>query len=351
MSYLHFFTGGKTTIMREALEVLDSLHLNFSAKGLFVLNLTLAFIMFGVALEIKPDHFRKIIQNPKSTVIGFISQFFFLPAVTFIVILLLSDLITPTIALGMILVASCPGGNISNFISSLAKGNVALSVSLTAIATLSAIILTPLNFAIWGKLYIIAYNVRETQLLQPITIDPFEMFKTVFILLGIPLILGMYFNYKYPKLTAKIVKPLKNISVLLFMAIVIVMFTNNYDFFINHILYIFIIVLVHNGIALSTGFTAATVFKRSSYDRRSITIETGIQNSGLALVLLFNPDIFPDTITINGVTRPLEIGGMAFIAAWWGIWHILAGLSLAAIWSRIPVGEGRRIFKFLKRRS
>ncbi len=337
--------------MREALEVLDSLHLNFSEKGLFTLNLTLAFIMFGVALEIKPENFRKILHNPKATVIGFISQFFFLPAITFIIIILFSGLITPTIALGMILVSSCPGGNISNFISSLAKGNIALSVSLTAIATISAIILTPLNFAIWGKLYILAYNVKETHLLQPITIDPIEMFKTVFILLGIPLILGMIFNHKFPKLTAKIVKPLKNLSILLFMAIVIVMFANNYDFFISHIFYIFMLVLIHNAVALSTGFTAASAFKLPSLDRRSITIETGIQNSGLALVLLFNPAIFPETITVNGAVRPLEIGGMAFIAAWWGIWHILAGLTVAGIWSRIPVGKGATYLKVFKRKS
>ncbi|MBE0653591.1 MAG: bile acid:sodium symporter family protein, partial [Bacteroidales bacterium] len=262
-----------------------------------------------------------------------------------------SNLITPTIAMGMILVASCPGGNISNFISSLAKGNVALSVSLTAIATMSAILLTPLNFAIWGKLYILAYNVKQTHLLQPITIDPLEMFKTVFILLGIPLVLGMIFNHKFPKLTGKIVKPLKNISILLFMAIVVIMFTKNYDHFIRHIYYIFILVLFQNAAAFLTGFGSASLFRLSSFDRRSISIETGIQNSGLALVLLFNPAIFPETITINGVTQSFEIGGMAFIAAWWGIWHILAGLSLAAIWSRIPVGEGKRVFAFFKTKS
>ncbi len=337
--------------MREALEILDSLHLNFSKEGLFTLNLILAFIMFGVALEIKVDHFRKVLLNPKATIIGFVSQFFFLPAVTFIVILLLSNLITPTIALGMILVSSCPGGNISNFISSLAKGNVALSVSLTAIATISAIILTPLNFAIWGKLYIMAYNVKQTHLLQPITIDPLEMFKTVFILLGIPLILGMTVNHKFPGFTAKVVKPFKNLSILLFVVIITVMFAKNYDHFIQHIFFVFIIVLVHNAIALSTGFTSASAFKLPSLDRRSITIETGIQNSGLALVLLFNPNVFPETITLNGVERPLEIGGMAFIAAWWGIWHIIAGLTLAGIWSRIPVGEGKKLFSRLKKKN
>ncbi len=336
--------------MKEALEVLDSLQLNFSPKGLFVLNLTLAFIMFGVALEIKPSHFKRVIEKPKSAVVGFFSQFFFLPLVTFIVIILFSNMITPTIALGMMLVSSCPGGNISNFITSLAKGNVALSVSLTAIATISAIILTPLNFAIWGKLYILVYNIRESHLLQPITIDPFEMFKTVFILLGIPLILGMAFNHRFPSVTAKIVKPIKNLSILLFMAIVVVMFSNNYDLFVQHIFYIFIIVLFHNAIALTTGYNIASIFKRDRLDRRSITIETGIQNSGLALVLLFNPAIFPDTITIDGVEKSLKIGGMAFIAAWWGIWHILSGLGIAALWSRIPVEEKFSFKKAFSRR-
>lgn len=334
--------------MRESLQVLDSLHLNFTQESLFVLNLTLAFIMFGVALEIKPEHFRKIVLNPKATIVGFFSQFFFLPAATFLLILLLGDLITPTIAFGMILVASCPGGNISNFISSLAKGNVALSVSLTAIATLGAIILTPLNFAIWGKLYILAYNVKAEHLLQPLVIDPLEMFKTVFILLGIPLILGMAFSYKFPKTTEKIVKPIKNLSILIFMAIVVMAFSNNYTHFVNHIGYIFIIVLIHNGLALTTGYSVSSAFRLSRFDRRSVTIETGIQNSGLGLVLLFNPKIFPATIVIDGTVRAMEIGGMAFIAAWWGIWHILSGLALAVFWSRISVDSPFRPVNFIK---
>jgi bile acid:Na+ symporter, BASS family len=336
--------------MRESLEALDSIHLNFSPEGLFTLNITLAFIMFGVALEIKPEHFRNVFLNPKSTVIGFFSQFFFLPAVTFLVILLFRNFITPTIAFGMILVAACPGGNISNFISSLAKGNVALSVSLTAIATLFAIILTPLNFALWGKLYILVYNVQAEHLLQPLTIDPMEMFKTVFILLGIPLTIGMIFNHYLPQVTAKIVKPIKNLSIIIFMAIVIMAFSNNYEYFLKHITYIFLIVLVHNFIALSTGFSLASIFGLAKADRRSITVETGIQNSGLGLVLLFNPKVFPEFIMINGIAKPLEIGGMAFITAWWGIWHIIAGLAIAGIWSRIPLDSDHPIKSFFKRK-
>lgn len=315
--------------MYEALLDLDELRLNFSSESLFVLNLTLAFIMFGVALEIKLEHFKQILQKPKSAIIGFVSQFFLLPFVTFLVIIAFSKYVTPTVALGMILVASCPGGNISNFISSLAKGNTALSVSLTALATLSALILTPFNFAFWGGLYTnFISHVDANSLLRPLEIDPIEMFKAVFILLGIPLVIGMFVNHKFPDFTSKIVKPLKNVSIILFMVIVILAFKRNYDFFIQHIKYIFIIVLVHNALAILSGFGIATLFKLKRIDRRTVSIETGIQNSGLGLVLIFNPRIFP---------LSLDVGGMAFVAAWWGIWHILAGLSIALLWSKIKI--------------
>jgi BASS family bile acid:Na+ symporter len=234
----------------------------------------------------------------------------------------------------MLLVASCPGGNISNFISSLAKGNSALSVSLTAIATIAAIFMTPFNFAFWGGLYTnYVSHVDAGSLLRPLEIDPVQMFQTVFILLGIPLVIGMWFNHRFPGITSKLVRPLKGLSIIFFIAIVVLAFRNNFDYFIEHIKYIFIIVLLHNAIALSSGYLFASVFKVKRRDRRALTIETGIQNSGLGLVLIFNPKIFPET---------MEVGGMAYVAAWWGIWHILAGLSIAGFWSKIKI-EGEEI--------
>lgn len=319
------FCATKTSCMLEALQVLDDIRLNFSVKGLFVLNLTLAFIMFGVALGIKVEHFQNIWNNKKLPILGFASQFFLLPAVTFLLIVILHRYITPSIAMGMILVASCPGGNISNFISSLARGNAALSVTLTAIATLSAIILTPFNFLFWGGLYSrISSRFNSEHLLRPLEIQPFDVFQTVFILLGIPLIIGMLVNHYLPRTTEKINKPIKILSIVLFAAIVILAFRNNYDYFVHYIKYIFLLVLLHNAIGLATGYIFAGAFRCGEADRRTITIETGIQNSGLALVLLFNPKIFPESIAN---------GGMAFIAAWWGIWHILSGLLIAAYWS------------------
>lgn len=315
--------------MYEQLQSLDHIRLNFNPDGLLVLNITLGIIMFGVALGIRLRGFKKIFTKPKTIIVGYLSQFLMLPLATFILTIVLKDFITPGIALGMILVAACPGGNISNFISSLAKGNVELSISMTALATISAVILTPFNFAFWGGLYIkFTENASGGGLLQPLEIDTYQMFISVFILLGIPLILGMLFNWKFPVLTQKIIKPIQTISILIFMSFVVIAFIKNFDYFVEYIKWVMVIVLIHNGLALLTGFSFASLFKIKRRERRSITIETGIQNSGLALVLLFNPNIFPET---------LPLGGMLFIAAWWGIWHMVSGLGLSYFFSKIPL--------------
>ncbi len=313
--------------MNNQLEILDHVRLNFSPSGLVFLNIALAFIMFGVALDIKAEHFRDIFVKPKSAIVGFISQVFLLPAFTFLLVLLINP--TPTVALGMILVAACPGGNISNFISSISKANTALSVSLTGISTTTAIFFTPFNFTLWGNMYINFYNAHGVEgLVRPLEIDKMQMFQTVFILLGIPVILGLLVAKKYPLLTAKIKKPINRGSLLFFVLMVIAMLSANFSQFTSYVHLIFFIVLLHNLLALSTGFFFSSLLKCSSFDRRSITIETGIQNSGLALALMFNPKIFPPE---------MELGGMAIIAAWWGIWHIISGLTIAFVWSHKPV--------------
>ncbi|HKL33548.1 MAG TPA: bile acid:sodium symporter family protein [Tangfeifania sp.] len=313
--------------MNEALEVLDNIRLNFSPTGLLALNIVIAFVMFGVALNIKWQHFKDVILKPKSAIVGIISQFLLLPLITFLFIIILNP--TPTVALGMILIASCPGGNISNFMSSMAKGNVALSVSLTAVATLAATFMTPLNFAVWGKMYLNHYNASGAgSYLVPIEIDFMQMVQTVIILLGLPVIAGLLFSQYLPKLTQKIKKPIKQASILVFIAFVIVLLSANFNHFIKFIHLIFLIVLVHNALALLTGFSVGSIARLSRIDRRTITLETGIQNSGLALVLMFNPKIFPPE---------LELGGMTFIAAWWGVWHIISGLAISGIWSKKPL--------------
>jgi len=310
------------------MEILDHIRLNFTQGGLLVLNIALAFIMFGVALKIKVTEFKEVILNPKPAILGYISQFILLPAITFLLILVIRPI--PSVALGMILVAACPGGNVSNFLSSLAKANAALSVTLTALATVSAIFFTPFNFAFWGRIYVNFYNKQGGQFLRPLEIDPIQIFVTVFLILGIPVILGILFARFFPKITEKIKKPIQQFSIIFFVIMVVILLRNNFSQFIKVIHLIFLIVLAHNGLALLTGFTFASIFKSKPRDRRTIAIETGIQNSGLGLALMFNPKIFPPDF---------ELGGMAIIAAWWGVWHIISGLILALYWAKRPTPD------------
>ncbi len=308
--------------MYELLKGVDAMRLNFSEGGLLFMNITLAAIMFGVALEIKVDNFRNILNYPKSAILGFASQFFLLPALTFALVIALNP--PPTIAMGMILIAACPGGNISNFISSLAKANVALSVSLTAIATLSATILTPLNYAIWGGLYV-SYYEKALHLNIPIEIDFWQMAQTVFILLGIPLILGMWVGNRFPAFTKRYLKHIKIGSIVLYLIFIFGALYANLSFMGYILLPIGLLVLLLNAQTLFTGYLVGTIGRVSRADRRSLSIETGIQNSGLALILIFNPKLFDGN------------GGMAFMAAWWGIWQMVTGLLLAFILAKIKI--------------
>ena len=293
-------------------DVLSNVRIDFSEESLLFLNLALAFIMFGVALGIETKNFRELLKNPKSVITGVISQFLLLPILTFLLVILLNPV--TGLGLGMILVAACPGGNLSNFFSSLSKGNVALSITLTAIATVLATIMTPLNFEFYSNLYL------GDQVDLNIKMDATEMMKTVFFLLVIPLILGIAFNAKFPKLTKKINQPIKIISFLILIAFIVVAFLKNLELFIEYYHYIIFVVFIHNLIALGSGYWLSRLVGNKEIDNRTISIETGIQNSGLGLVLIFT--IFDGN------------GGMALIAAWWGIWHIIAGIIISLVYTR-----------------
>ncbi len=293
-------------------ESIDTLQLNLDSGGLHVMNVSLAIIMFGVALELTIDDFKKVAKNPKGTVIGLASQFFLLPALTFLMVIVLEP--HPSLALGMMMVAACPGGNISNFFSLLARGNPALSVSMTAFATLLSIIMTPFNFTFWAGLY------EPTNIiLTEIHLDLFEVFRIIVLILGIPLVLGMTLRHFKDKFSTRISPYIKNFGIVFFAGFVIIAFSMNFDNFIKYVHMVIALVFFHNAIALSSGYGIAYLFKLPRKDRKSISIETGIQNSGLGLLLIFN---FFD-----------GLGGMALVAAWWGIWHIIAGLSIGWYWS------------------
>ena len=272
------------------------------------LNIAIGFIMFGVALGLTKDHFIQLSKNPKPTLTGIISQFLLLPLFTFIFLWFFTPL--PGLALGMILVAACPGGNVSNFFSSIGKGNVALSVSLTLAASLLAVILTPINFEFWGS------QLEETSgLLRKVNIPIIEMGKLVFFVIALPLILGIGFAHRFPSFTNRIKTPIKYISFLILLTIISLAFASNYEKFLKYYHYVIGLVLLHNALALAIGYSFSRLMRVSGPDARSITIETGIQNSSLGLAIIFT--------FFNGN------GGMALIVAWWGIWHIISGFAVS----------------------
>lgn len=303
------------------MQQLDDVQIHFDSQGLWVMNFALAIVMFGVALGISIEDFKNLLKQPKLVLLGVLLQFILLPLVTFLFIIIIKP--QASIALGMMMVAACPGGNISNFMTHLANGNTALSVSLTAFATFLAIFMTPFNFQFYGNLY-----EPTAELLKTVELSPFELLKLVLLILGVPLISGMAFRYKFPETAERLSKLLKPLSIILFIAIVIIAFYNNLDIFSNYIHYVLAIGISHNLIAILLGFTVAKIFKLSFKDQKTLAIETGIQNSGLGLLLIFT---FFD-----------GLGGMAIMAAFWGIWHIVSGLFLATFWAKQEVKLERR---------
>ena len=290
---------------------LDSIQLNFSPSDLLFLNLALALIMYGVALDLRFEDFKYLAKNPKGFFIGVVSQFILLPFLTWCLVLILKP--PPSVALGMFLVAACPGGNVSNFLSSWAKGNTALSVSLTGFSSIVSIVSTPLNFALWAGFY-----PPTSDLLREISLDYTDAFLTITMTLGIPLILGIITHNYAPVFAEKASKILKPLSILIFAAFVLIAFTGNFELFTRYISLIFLWVLAHNFVALSSGFFTGKALKLPLADVKTITLETGIQNSGLGLVLIFT--------YFDG------LGGMAIITAWWGIWHLISGMTIASLW-------------------
>lgn len=298
--------------------VIDQIHLKFSQGGLLGLNIVIGLMMFGMALDMKLEDFRRVVRSPKGPAIGLGAQFILLPAFTYLLTRVLP--VTPSMALGMMMVAACPGGNLSNVMTYLAGGNAALSVSMTAVSTAAAVVMTPLNLALWGSL-----NPATQTILRKVSLNPLDVFQTIVLILGIPLVLGIAASRFYPTLADRIRKPFKIASVVIFCLFVAAALGANWQNFLKAIGLVAFGVFVHNGLALAIGYSAARSFGLAERDRRAVAIEVGIQNSALALVLIFQ--------FFEG------LGGMAIIAGWWGVWHIVAGLAVAGFWSRRPIAS------------
>lgn len=289
--------------------------IDFNPASLITLNIIMACMMFAVSLNLKPEDFRRVLVAPVAPAAGLVAQFILLPAATCLLTWWLK--VDAELALGMILVASCPGGSFSNIMTWLGKANVAVSVSMTAVSSLAATLLTPLNFALYGSL-----NPHTRELLTTIDLPASSILGLVVLVLGVPLVLGMLTGNRFPALARRSEKPFRIISLLVFLGFVVIAFSRNSELFVEKFHTFFWLVVAHNMLALGLGYFMGRLTRLPLADRRAVTMEVGIQNSGLGLVIIFT--FFP------------QAGGMMLITAFWGVWHLIAGLSLALLWSRSP---------------
>lgn len=273
-------------------------------------------IMFSVALEMKIEDFKRIVQYPVTVLIGLSSQLILLPLMTLGIIHLFN--FPPSVNLGLLMVAACPGGNMSNFATHLSKGNTALSVTLTSIVTLGAVFLTPFTFTFWSQ-FIDGADV----IMENISLNFYDLFKIIVQLILIPLAIGMFLNERYPAFTKKIKVYFKRLALLIYGAFIVVALATNVQNIINYLYLVFFIVILHNVAAMTLGYYYPRLLGRSKFDARAICFETGIQNAGLGLIIIFN--FFAG------------LGGMVIVAAWWGIWDLISSFSLSMYWKNKPL--------------
>ncbi len=299
---------------------MESIHIQFNEGSLLILNIIIAVMMFGVSLTLRLEDFARIVRNPKAPIVGLVAQFILLPLLTCLGTWAFH--VRPDLALGMILVASCPGGTFSNIMVWLARGNVAVSISMTAVSSIAATLLTPFSFALYAHL-----NPYTRELLQQqIEISSGNILILVLLVLGVPIVLGMLIGTQFPQFATRSEKPLRVISLTVFMVFIAIAFANNKDVFVAFFGLFFWLVVIHNLCALFIGRISAGLLKLSQSDTRAVTLEVGIQNSALGLIILFN--FMPDA------------GGTMLITAFWGVWHLVSGTILAQAWSKIPITDG-----------
>ncbi|MEZ5184163.1 MAG: bile acid:sodium symporter family protein [Candidatus Nanopelagicales bacterium] len=291
----------------------DEIKISFNENSMVILRVVIACIMFGIALGTTVDDFRQAIRRPLAISIAIAAQFILLPFITFCLTLILG--VRGSVALGMILVACCPPGNVSNIVTHLSGGDVALSVSMTAVGNLLAIFLMPLNFALWGGLH-----PTGSEIIRAIDLSAWDMLSEVLLVIGVPFAVGITVAHFYPKFAARGSKIVGPIAFAALGGLILISLLGNWALFLDWIGVVAIAVAIHDGLALGLGYSIARTFKLAVPQRKAMTFEVGVRNAGLGLLIVFS--------NFDG------LGGMALVAAWWGIWDIIAALTVARIWRR-----------------
>ncbi len=293
------------------MDSLDLVKIHFDPKQLEILNLALGFLMFSVSFDIYISDFKTLFSNPKPMFVGFFSQYVLFPVLTMAMIYMFRP--SATVALGFILVSACPSGNMANFMTNHARGNLPLSISLNSIITLGAAISTPLVFNFWAQ-----FLPDKSTEIANIYIGFFDVVAIIAKVIVLPLVIGLVLRHYFPDFMARIKKTVNVLALVIFFGIIIGAFLANWQIARQHLDKIFFLVAFHNAMAMFLGYWAARAARLNLVDSRTIAIESGIHNTALGMILVFN--------FFNG------IGGMAMVTAWWGIWDLVAVFSLASFW-------------------
>ena len=275
-------------------------------------------MIYSVALDLRAADFLRVAKNPLPVAAGLVAQFLLLPVATFAATLVLD--LPANIEAGMLLVAACPCGSLSNFITHYSRGNTALSVSITAVANLIALLMTPTNFA-----WMVAANPETAGWLREIDVDPGMIWINLAFILALPLCLGLLTRRWSPGFADRARLPLGRMALLALLVFVVVALFRDRHLFLTGIGGLIVLVILHNAAGLSLGYLSAALVRLDSADRKALTFETGMQNSGLALAIIgtqFDADV-----------------GMVIVAGLWGTWHMISGFSLAHMWrARLSAG-------------
>ena len=289
-------------------EALDNLRIVLDPMGQAGVALALILVMFGVALGLRVQDFKILAAKPSVYMGGVVAQIVFLPLVTFGLIHLISP--PPSIALGMIVVACCPGGSVSNLFTYLSRGDVAVSVALTATSSMLAALLTPASTLFWAQAY-----APTAELLVSLDVNPLLFIGQTTLLLAIPLAAGMIVAARAPDVAERIRKRTTVVGASVLGATIVYGIIYFYPVLWPAVGLLASVTVMHNTAAFATGAVVGLALTRHSSIRRALTFEVGIQNSGLALIILLSQ--------LKGV------GGAAAVAAVWGVWHLIAGGLLA----------------------
>ncbi|AQU78492.1 MULTISPECIES: bile acid:sodium symporter family protein [Planococcus] len=275
----------------------------FVGLGSYI-TILLGVVMFGMGLTLKPVDFKIIAKSPRPVFVGVAAQFLVMPFAAFGIAYLLN--LPAELAAGLVLLGCVPGGTASNVMVYLAKGNLALSVAMTSLSTLMAPIMTPLLLLLLAG--------------QWLPVNPVSMFVSIIQVIIVPIVLGLLVQKLMPKVVKQTISVIPLISVAAILIIVSAVTAANAENVVSSGFVVFLAVFLHNSFGLMLGYVTAMAMGLDEVDRRAISLEVGMQNSGLGVAL-----------------ATAHFGPLAALPSVWGaIWHNISGPILATIWSKNP---------------